>query len=306
MVTTIKIHGEVTYGSWPDCEGSTGTSYYSLHERGEVLAREDFHQLRAVLNLGLISPSIPLVSQIRPILRLFGAGNYSVKILHKVIFHGFHRPNPECTNYYPHNLVYYGEQLYLTDKFPSMEEEREPEDGQPRRRGMRKELVFPVGDAGRHGMDQNQVAFYENQIKKGRRPLCLVLADTPYTPSTLDSFKRRHLPLSCSWLLDGHHKLLAYANLDILPSVLRMEFMNNEKLTIEDHIALLGALECAQEAVRVMSRYGRRVGKWAREQTWDDYELSEDDEREIRELLITQRGKMETRHWFRDGVELQK
>jgi hypothetical protein len=94
MVMTIKIHGEVTYGSWPDCEGSTGTSYYSLHERGEALAREDFHQLRAVLNLGLISPSIPLVSQIRPILRLFGAGNYSVKILHKVIFHGFHRPNP--------------------------------------------------------------------------------------------------------------------------------------------------------------------------------------------------------------------
>jgi hypothetical protein len=271
LVTTIRIHGKCIYSSWPDCQGSCGQCYFSLKERGEVLALEDFRQFRAILNEGLISPDLNLEIQLLPILRLFAGGKYYARVIHKVIFSDIYPLSEDVHEYYPYNFCYYGEQLYVTDKFPF------PGD-----------KSFPLKTVAQYGMDDERVKYYEDAIRSGRRPLCLVLADSAYVPSTLDYFKKHHLPLSVSWLLDGHHKLQAYSNLDVLPSVLRIEFVGSrEGTTAKQHLRQLEELEFAHDAVYVFSEYGmkRRGDRFELGKKWWEYELSEGEEQEIREKV---------------------
>jgi hypothetical protein len=67
-------------------------------------------------------------------------------------------------------------------------------------------------------INQERVVFFENEIKNGKRPFVILLSKSFYshigdTISASDS----------GWfIVDGHHKLLAYQNLKILPAVLKI------------------------------------------------------------------------------------
>jgi len=273
--------------------------------------------------MGLLSPELDLASQLQPILRLFGGGKYCVRIIHKVIFSVLHGITGEKTDsYYPYGFDdYYGEQLYLTDKFPTYLDET-PEIS---------------------GMDPERVKFYEDRIRKGFRPLCLVVADCPYEPpkfkkprnyvvddgigdeifdepskisreqddeifdgspkisGELDEEEIFDGPLTCSWLLDGHHKLLAYYNLSILPSVLRIEYMGRDGSPgLDGHMKILKKLEnnLSEDACYVMERYGTELECSYNEDTlrkWQDYELKEEDEKKIARM----ENKNLVSSWFR-------
>eukprot|EP01126_Amoeba_proteus_P036807 TRINITY_DN3761_c0_g2_i3.p1 TRINITY_DN3761_c0_g2~~TRINITY_DN3761_c0_g2_i3.p1 ORF type:complete len:468 (+),score=64.61 TRINITY_DN3761_c0_g2_i3:181-1404(+) len=278
VATTIRLNGRCAYSTWLDHEGSCGTSYFSLCKRGEELALEDFVQFRTILNDGMISPHVSLEKQLQPILRLFGGGKYSMRVIHKVIFSGVFPLTMRTSNYYPSSYCYYGEQLYTTDKFPNG-------DYLPFR-GQYNDEHFQKA-----GMDVDRINHYKTLISEGFRPLCLVIAAEPYQPSTLKNFKKRHLPLTFSWLLDGHHKLLAYFQLNIFPSVLRIEFMGSpHQISREEHVVMLTELKHASQAVRVMREYCVRPFDEQSVHRWRGYELSDQQEKQIIDILKKSRN----------------
>jgi antitoxin component YwqK of YwqJK toxin-antitoxin module len=56
-------------------------------------------------------------------------------------------------------------------------------------------------------IDLNRVAYYENEIKKGKRPFATLISSYFHYVGLLPSY----------YVLDGHHKLMAYKNLKIYP-----------------------------------------------------------------------------------------
>ncbi len=67
-------------------------------------------------------------------------------------------------------------------------------------------------------INQERVAFFENEIKNGKRPFAILLRKTFYSHIG-DSIESSH---SGWFVVDGHHKLIAYQNQKQLPPFLKI------------------------------------------------------------------------------------
>ena len=81
------------------------------------------------------------------------------------------------------------------------------------------EMTF-IGTQSYYDIDNSRVKFYEKEIKDGKKPFALI-----YTNNS-DNF----------YVLDGHHKLLAYINLNVFPSlaVISVIKQNNSGVDLEE------------------------------------------------------------------------
>ena len=77
-------------------------------------------------------------------------------------------------------------------------------------------------------INNERVSFFENEIKKGRRPRAIVFNCHLY--DTLES---------ANFVLDGHHKLLAYQNLKIYPSIIEIRYLPKTRDELEFNIEKL-------------------------------------------------------------------
>lgn len=75
----------------------------------------------------------------------------------------------------------------------------------------RKQLLFTQPF---YKMSQEKIEYYERVIAKGARPKVLLL-EAPYSDNTDIKNKRAYLINSPFFVLDGHHKAVAYRNLNI-------------------------------------------------------------------------------------------
>ncbi|HEX6432421.1 MAG TPA: hypothetical protein VF008_32230, partial [Niastella sp.] len=68
-------------------------------------------------------------------------------------------------------------------------------------------------------INHERVDFFETEIKNGRRPLAIVLRKE-FTEEGINYIKHNN---SGWYIVDGHHKLLAYQNLNIQPPILKIK-----------------------------------------------------------------------------------
>ena len=75
-------------------------------------------------------------------------------------------------------------------------------------------------------IDQDRVKFFEGEIKQGKHPFVIVFncaqKDLDYNETQSDHF-----------VLDGHHKLLAYQNLNIYPAIVEITHLPESKVDLE-------------------------------------------------------------------------
>lgn len=73
-------------------------------------------------------------------------------------------------------------------------------------------------------INNKRVKFFEEEIKEGKRPFALILRKE-YTEKDIVSISHAN---SGWFIVDGHHKLLAYQNLNIAPPLLKIRQIVNQ------------------------------------------------------------------------------
>lgn len=72
-------------------------------------------------------------------------------------------------------------------------------------------------------INQEQVKYYEELIKQGKRPFAIVYNSEFYSNNEEADW------ISEKYIIDGHHKLLAYSNLKIYPAIAMISKVHNSK-----------------------------------------------------------------------------
>jgi len=88
------------------------------------------------------------------------------------------------------------------------------------------------------GIDQERVKHFENEISNGARPFAIIFN------SNFDLLDPANgLDDAVSYVIDGHHKLLAYQNLNVLPSIVAITYypksMDDIEFDVEELIDVL-------------------------------------------------------------------
>lgn len=168
--------------NWLDDMGSIG-EYYAVSSYSEALRQELTRELNEVLISG---PNSAVLESMERFLKLFENGLYSLYLndvepyaISDIIFHGDSKKIDYNKNSFAANFSNYNEG------------------------------VIYLATRSEDSIDQDRVYFYEAMIRKGARPKAIVYIHY------LDDDSH-----SCNYyILDGHHKLLAYTNLKVNPHV---------------------------------------------------------------------------------------
>jgi len=89
-------------------------------------------------------------------------------------------------------------------------------------------------------IDWQRVKYFENEIRNGSRPFVLIYnCFFPDIRLNEDNSKTDYSIHSDYFVLDGHHKLIAYQNLKIYPSIASLTFLPKEKSEITFDVNIL-------------------------------------------------------------------
>jgi uncharacterized protein (TIGR02996 family) len=81
-----------------------------------------------------------------------------------------------------------------------------------------------IGTQTRESLDADRVAFYRKQIRRGQRPIVLTTsAETPW----------------CEFVIDGHHKLAAYTEQQVKPTILNIDRWTAPAISLKEGIGFL-------------------------------------------------------------------
>jgi len=88
-------------------------------------------------------------------------------------------------------------------------------------------------------LKEERIKFYESEIRKGIKPIALIYSGYSQTKGTYDDGSNwMGTYNSGKFILDGHHKLVAYKNMNITPALIRIEKIYKSdaelNLSIED------------------------------------------------------------------------
>jgi hypothetical protein len=160
--------------NWPDCRGSIG-EYYSVSDNGYEKQKELTENLNNVLISGSDEEIFAAISKF---LELFSNGVYDITLS---------RFDPESTLICHDKSMVYSDNVKTWERFTCNYYNSNYDD------------VF-LFSRSYESIDQNRVSYYVNLIKHGGRPK-MILYNHDY---------RDDGSLSSYYILDGHHKLLAY------------------------------------------------------------------------------------------------
>ena len=77
-------------------------------------------------------------------------------------------------------------------------------------------------------LDQKRISYYENSIRNGERPKVIVLRNKFIYDEEI--YGKGFIDYSANYVLDGHHKLVAYRNLGVCPDLIQIDRLRNYDL----------------------------------------------------------------------------
>ncbi len=214
---------------WHDCRGSVGKYFCQLPYDESYRA-----ELRNRINNSLYndySNSIEgLYEILKPLFQLFRNGKYSLN-LYSSDDKDFFTYKTSSDNY---SKIHYEEWRILFAEITDInnsENIKTQYEFELIEKEKNKEYVFSILECSTSGfydgcckyfvatqpkaeINKEQVAFFENEIKNGKRPSAII-----FNCVIDDSLE------SANFVLDGHHKLLAYQNLKIYPSIIEIQYL---------------------------------------------------------------------------------
>ncbi len=190
--------------NWPDCRGSVG-EYYAISDY--AIEERNFYTdtINNVLIEGSDSEQIKII---KDFLKLFANGKYSInKFIARTDEIDFLASNQVIySEHVPHNERFFGRY------YPYYKGDAEP-------------TLFSITN---DKIDESRVEYYCQLIKKGIKP----------TVVTFDVCNLLSSEYSCTYVLDGHHKIKAYLKLkENIPviGILKLEESTNKTASLLHH-----------------------------------------------------------------------
>lgn len=188
---------------WPDCEGTTVRYYACLSKDEEKHNFSDASEK----NISSIKSMKDLKES--GFLKFLESGDYEFNLLENVKTQLIYNTNILNSNRTLFNL----------------------QNASIKRNGMEKPFnlnsFYPYGrqlvfSQPFETLNQKRIKYYESRIKKGENPLAIALRIKNGIQEDEESYQNTHSN-SSKYILDGHHKLVAYANLNINPSYILID-----------------------------------------------------------------------------------
>lgn len=219
-------------------DGGTGGKYLSLlpydqHYRDEVRNRLIEH-----LNEDYTGRIAELKELINPLLMLFPSGKYSLN------YHSAYRDNIEEIRYSGWDMGF-APPVNIRDKELRIEEYRQYVAENEKKKGRSIALmeyttggfydeftkVF-VATQPKAEIDLERVKYFENEISNGARPFAIIF--NCYLHQIEDGLDDSLD--SAAYIIDGHHKLLAYHNLNIRPAIVEITYNPARREDVEFNV----------------------------------------------------------------------
>ena len=230
---------------WYDCNGSDAKYFCNLSENENY--RKAIHQsINADLNQDYTDKTDELKTLLLPLFQLFQNGNYSLSFYNnqqKEFFLYHSSVDHFTTDRYSNLEILFSQQKVNVSNTDIVVEEHQT-------------YLQKIANSSEHypysllqfstdtiyddlnsfyatqpkdAIDQDQVRYFEQQIRAGERPFAIVfhtrldseMDDTPY------------------FIVDGHHKLLAYKNLNITPPLAVITHLPQDRSEVEFNLETL-------------------------------------------------------------------
>ncbi len=204
--------------NWFDCQGSIA-QFYAIFSYCQEYKETIQEHLRASLNSGNFVFEDEF-NEIIKLLSLFENGKYNISFEPNYKFEISDRWNWDLAkNYklYTSNAVIRDEsQTYHSDDKANLNFLSESYHD-----GYCEYFIFTQPS---EVLDKKRIEFYQERINQGMRPLAIIYSGYSETKGTYaDGSNWRRTYRTGNFILDGHHKLIAYRNLDKAPALLRIE-----------------------------------------------------------------------------------
>ncbi|PRP77244.1 hypothetical protein PROFUN_13627 [Planoprotostelium fungivorum] len=265
----VLLHGKPLAYNWP-CDHIWSIDRLFCTEDRDIsqASKDESQKLGHVLNQGLIQPEEPLTVQFKRLVDLLGRGEYLFEL---------HPSDSEWTMTAKRNVRPYSTIAY----------EETPGNRRYAMNFNYHSNDCPWSTQSVRKLDESRIEYYKKEIEKGRRPIVLgalpkqMPVDTDF-PMPSDIF-----------ILDGHHKYLAYHEKNIQPAWLMVKRLRQNSdedfITVDDRNSRLtrenlrgGELQATSEETTCF----QMVKKVAFEETYEEDIQPED-------LEKMKRGEME-------------
>lgn len=204
--------------NWADCQGSIAQFYAIFSFLQDY--KESIHQsLRLKLNDGSFNFNEEL-NEVIKLLSLFENGKYNISFEPTYKHEISDRWNWEIAknhNLYTSNPIIRKEsQTFYSDDKTNLNELTESYyDGY---------CEYFLATQPSEILNKERVSFYEEEIKSAKKPIAIVYSGYSQTKGTYKNGSRWTKTYnSGQFIIDGHHKLIAYKNLNCTPALLRIE-----------------------------------------------------------------------------------
>jgi antitoxin component YwqK of YwqJK toxin-antitoxin module len=239
---------------WYDCRGSVGKYLcqlpYDKEYRNEVL-----HRIIENLNTDYTERAEELYALITPLLRLFPNGEYKLNYYHSNNNKYFQYTSSRDNHSIIHQFYWcpiFSKALQLTEQETKIKEHETFVNERKKQKQIYWDLVeytttnfydgnerVFIATQPKFEINDERVKHFENLIEKGERPFAIIF-NCHYLPlvENTDKTEINHYESlsSESYIIDGHHKLQAYYNLKITPSIVEITHLPKTRDEVEFNI----------------------------------------------------------------------
>lgn len=228
---------------WHDCQGSVGKYFCALpyNEEYRMTMRNNINDN---LNNDFTDDIEALYQTLEPLFPIFRNGDYSLSFYanKEKEFFQYYASFDHCTNIHFNDLeILFAHQPTVLSNAENIKNEHQEylkENKISKNHYQVNILEYSTSwiydglesffaTQPKENIDQDRVKYFEEKIKNGERPFCII-----FTASS--SFAR-----AAYYILDGHHKLLAYQNLNIYPPLALITHLPNNTNETEFNIKQL-------------------------------------------------------------------
>jgi hypothetical protein len=260
---------------WNNCEGSTG-KFLSLLPNDQAYINDVRNTILDNLHWDYTGKTDKLLDLLKPLFKLFPNGEYDLNY-----YHSRNKKYFEYNLWHDHNTKYY-DWRYLFSEQTNQQTAEIKQNEYDKIKASRHELFtllhfstrgfygqgwrILIGTQPKSEINEDRVKYFEDQIKSGKRPFAIILnCSIPKTYEYSKDETRKYMMQSADYILDGHHKIKAYDNLGIFPSIAAIthcpKTRDEVEFDIEDLIEALypwqmsHILENCDESSPYISRY---------------------------------------------------
>ena len=236
---------------WYDCSGSIG-KYLCLLPNDQDYKNQIKSQISDNINHDFTDKIDELKDLLNPLFKTFNDGEYELNY-----YHGLSSKYIEYTSYKDQKLhqfnflLLFSEPLILNDQEAKINEHEVLVNERKAKGQTFWDLItyttngfYEGGDdklfiatQPKSEIDEERVKYFEGQILEGERPFAIILNSHFHQLITNNDHSVSNYSLeSDNYVLDGHHKLLAYQNLKITPSIVEITHLPKTREEVEFNI----------------------------------------------------------------------